>query len=88
IGGSYVLALATSEVVIMFDENLFIEDLPDSLTGNPAGRASSVALAKDNPTTGAIGQEGDDEGPTTMAVGEEGDEGPTTMAVGEESDEP
>ena len=82
-----VLALATNEVVIMFDENLFIEDLPDSLTGNPARRASSVALAKDNPTIEAIGQEGDDV--ITQAIGEEGDdEGPTTMAIGEEGDEP
>lgn len=83
--GIDVLAPTTNEVVIMLDENLFIEDLPDSLTGNPARRASSVALAEDNPTTQTIGQEGDE---TTLAIGEEGDDDPTTLAVGEEGDDP
>ena len=65
----------------------FIEDLAESVTGGvPTGRAP-IAADEPEPTTLAVGEEGDDEPVTTLAVGEEGDEGdPTTLAVGEEGD--
>ncbi|HEV7808092.1 MAG TPA: hypothetical protein VGO80_19925 [Solirubrobacteraceae bacterium] len=86
----------------MVDLELFISDLPESLSGGATERGSSATLATaaagDGPTTLAekerdvttlaVGEEGDDPGPTTLAVGEEGDDpGPTTLAVGEEGDD-
>jgi hypothetical protein len=52
-----------------------------------AGRGTATIVAQeDEPTTLEIGEEGDDE-PTTMLTGEEGDDEPTTMATGEEGDD-
>jgi len=61
----------------MTDTDLYIADLPETLTGMPA--------AAGDPTTKAVGEEGDGD-PTTLALGEEGDDDPTTLAVGEEGD--
>jgi hypothetical protein len=69
-------------------QELFISDLPDSLSGGAnAGAALAVAPAatrEDGPTTLEVAEEED---VTTLAVGEEGDDEPTTLAVGEEGDE-
>jgi len=73
----------------MSDSGLFIEDLPETVTGRPARTATIQAQGGDEPvTTLAVGEEGD-EPVTTLAVGEEGEYGddPTTLAVGEEGDE-
>jgi len=88
----------------MADQELYISDLPDSVTtvARPPGgsraptavpaRRHGTSLAvgeEDAPTTLAVGEEGDyDDEPTTLAVGEEGDyDEPTTLAVGEEGEE-
>jgi hypothetical protein len=71
----------------MAEPELYISDLPDSLTAGAGARSGSATLAKEEgPTTLAVGEEGDDD-PTTLAVGEEGDDDPTTLAVGEEGDD-
>ena len=86
----------------MADQELYISDLPDSVTtvARPPGgsraptavpaRRHGTSLAvgeEDAPTTLAVGEEGDYDEPTTLAVGEEGEEGPTTLAIGEEGDD-
>ena len=75
----------------MAETALYIADLPDTLDGGAslAGSPAGLAAAEDerDVTTLAVGEEGDD-GPTTKAIGEEGDDdGPTTLAVGEEGDD-
>lgn len=52
-------------------KELYIEDLGQVTGGKPPIY-----------TTLALGEEGD--GPTTLALGEEGGGGPTTLAIGEE----
>ncbi|MGH3941466.1 MAG: hypothetical protein ACRDTG_23115 [Pseudonocardiaceae bacterium] len=59
----------------MTTQAYFIEDLADGLTGRAPNATASIA-GDDEPTTLAVGEEGDDEGdgPTTLALGEEGDD--------------
>jgi len=49
-----------------------------------AGAGTATIVAED-PTTMAVGEEGDE--PTTELTGEEGDDEPTTMLTGEEGDD-
>ncbi|MGH3929150.1 MAG: hypothetical protein ACRDTF_04150 [Pseudonocardiaceae bacterium] len=58
----------------MTTQAYFIEDLADGLTGRALKAPAPLAVDDEGPTTMAVGEEGEDEGPTTMAVGEEGDD--------------
>lgn len=71
----------------MTTKEYFIEDLADSVTGGAPKAHPPIAADDPEPTTLAVGEEGDEE-PTTLAIGEEGDEEPTTLATGEEGDDP
>ena len=71
----------------MAEAELYISDLPESLTAGASARSAGATLAEEEDvTTLAVGEEGDGE-PTTKAIGEEGDDDPTTLAVGEEGDD-
>jgi hypothetical protein len=81
-----ILTGATKGDETMAEPELYISDLPDSLIAGASARTGSATLAEEvGPTTLAIGEEGDDD-PTTLAIGEEGDD-PTTLAIGEEGEE-